>query len=74
MLGLIPIKKYTFFYICKTSNIYLHYYILGWFCPAYWDDIACWPVTAAHNVATIQCPSYIVGFDKPVSLNSVFLL
>ncbi|KAB0792379.1 hypothetical protein PPYR_14338 [Photinus pyralis] len=39
----------------------------GTFCPAYWDDILCWPITPANTFATIGCPTYIVGFDKPVN-------
>ncbi|KAF5279358.1 hypothetical protein FQA39_LY05468 [Lamprigera yunnana] len=39
----------------------------GLYCPSYWDNILCWPTTKANTFATIDCPQYIAGFDKPMN-------
>ncbi|BFY97630.1 hypothetical protein BsWGS_00669 [Bradybaena similaris] len=36
----------------------------GTYCPRDWDDVLCWPDTAAGEVAVQPCPDYINGF-KP---------
>ncbi|KAF5301874.1 hypothetical protein FQR65_LT08706 [Abscondita terminalis] len=38
------------------------------FCSPYWDGILCWPSAAANASAVLECPQYIAGFDKPVSI------
>ncbi|CAH0384986.1 unnamed protein product [Bemisia tabaci] len=37
---------------------------LAGYCQQHWDDIACWPFTAAGQVAVQPCPSYFLGFNQ----------
>lgn len=37
--------------------------LTGLFCNRIWDNVMCWPDTAAGTVGYQRCPSYINGFD-----------
>lgn len=42
-------------------------------CPPFFDTIYCWPPQQPNTTASVQCPSYIIGFPQ-VSQKSLFTI
>lgn len=52
---------------CFPTDFNLYIFVGEKYCPAFWDDIFCWPPTLAGTLAVTSCPKYVVGLDKWVS-------
>lgn len=63
-----PISSAIYDLTKKGSSLMLFFFFFSEkICPAYFDNISCWPDTPAGSVATLLCPKHVNGFTNYVS-------